>query len=116
MAKSSYFYVLFCNDGTLYGGYTTDLDRRTEEHNSGTGAKYTRPARRRPVKMLYAEEYATRSEATKAEAAFKRLTRKNKDRFLKERGVSLPFRKNAERIVQCMIEEEIVDEEPAKLQ
>ncbi len=42
MANEHYFYVLFCKDQTFYGGYTTDLSRRLEEHNNGTGAKYTR--------------------------------------------------------------------------
>ncbi|MDN6161650.1 MAG: GIY-YIG nuclease family protein, partial [Atopostipes sp.] len=71
-SKKSYFYVLYCKDRSLYAGYTTNLKRREKEHNSGDGAKYTRPASRRPLKMIYAESYQTRSEATKAEAAFKK--------------------------------------------
>ena len=42
--KSHYFYVLLCQDGSFYGGYTTEPERRLTEHNSGTGAKYTRLA------------------------------------------------------------------------
>ena len=76
MANKHYFYVLFCKDQTFYGGYTTDLSRRLGEHNNGTGAKYTRLQKRRPVKMIHAEVFSSRSEATKAEAAFKKLTRK----------------------------------------
>ena len=76
--KSHYFYVLLCQDGSFYGGYTTEPERRLTEHNSGTGAKYTRLAKRRPVKMI-----ETRSAATKAEAAFKKLTRKQKEQYLK---------------------------------
>ncbi len=95
----SYFYVLYCKDGTLYGGYTTDINRRLNEHNSGTGAKYTRPAYRRPAHMLYAESYDTRSEATKAEAAFKKLTRRQKENFLKTNGVKFPLIKQKECIV-----------------
>lgn len=71
-----YFYVLECVDKTLYAGYTTDLERRLSEHNSGTGAKYTRT--RTPVKYVYYEEYETKSEAMKREYAFKQLTRKEK--------------------------------------
>ena len=82
MANEHYFYVLQCKDGTYYGGYTTDLTRRLAEHNQGIGAKYTRLALRRPLQMLHAEQFATRSEATKAEAAFKKLTRKQKERYL----------------------------------
>src|SRR5574341_265860 len=45
-----YFYVLLCADKTLYGGYTTDLQKRLETHNAGKGAKYTQP--RRPVQLI----------------------------------------------------------------
>ena len=81
--KSHYFYVLLCQDGSFYGGYTTEPERRLTEHNSGTGAKYTRLAKRRPVIMIHTEKFETRSEATKAEAALKNLTRKQKEQYLK---------------------------------
>lgn len=81
--KSHYFYVLLCQDGSFYGGYTTEPERRLTEHNSGTGAKYTRLTKRRPIKMIHTEKFETRSEATKAEAAFKKLTRKQKEQYLK---------------------------------
>ena len=81
--KSHYFYVLLCQDGSFYGGYTTEPERRLTEHKSGTGAKYTRLAKRRPVKMIHTEKFETRSAATKAEAAFKKLTRKQKEQYLK---------------------------------
>ena len=99
--KISYFYVLFCKDQSLYAGYTTDLKRREEEHNSGNGAKYTRPKSRRPLKMIYAESHQTRSEATTAEAAFKKLTRANKEQYLKENGVVFPLSK----IKTCVMKE-----------
>ncbi|OJF92202.1 GIY-YIG nuclease family protein [Alkalibacterium sp. 20] len=99
-AQTSYFYVLHCKDGSLYGGYTTDLTRRLKEHNDGIGAKYTRPKRRRPLYMVYAEAYATRSEATKAEAAFKKLIRKRKDDYLKQHGVAWPFRQQTTCVVK----------------
>lgn len=82
MATKHYFYVLHCKDGTYYGGYTTDLIRRLAEHNQGIGAKYTRLASRRPLQMIHAEQFTTRSEATKAEAAFKKLTRPQKEHYL----------------------------------
>lgn len=88
-AENFYFYVLLCQDRTYYGGYTTDLARRLSEHNSGHGAKYTRPSSRRPAQMLYHEAFATKSAAMQAEYAFKKLTRKQKDLFLKNKGVSL---------------------------
>jgi len=80
--KEHFFYVLHCKDGTYYGGYTTDLERRLKEHNDGNGAKYTRLEKRRPVKMIHHELFHTRSEATKAEYAFKQLTRKQKEKYL----------------------------------
>ena len=89
MANEHYFYVLFCKDQTFYGGYTTDLSRRLGEHNNGTGAKYTRLQKRRPVKMIHAEVFSSRSEATKAEAAFKKLTRKQKERYLQTHSTVL---------------------------
>lgn len=82
-SKEHFFYVLHCKDNTYYAGYTTDLSRRLEEHNSGNGAKYTRLPKRRPAKMIYHERFETRSEATKAEYAFKQLTRKQKDIYIK---------------------------------
>ena len=82
MATKHYFYVLLCKDGSYYGGYTTDPDRRLKEHNDGIGAKYTRLQSRRPLTMIHTECFATRSEATKAEAAFKKLALKQKERYL----------------------------------
>lgn len=85
MAKENehFFYVLKCNDNSYYGGYTTDVTRREAEHNAGIRCKYTKT--RRPVKVIHFEKFETRSEATKAEAAFKKLSRKNKDSYLIER-------------------------------
>ncbi|GAB3603262.1 GIY-YIG nuclease family protein [Microbacterium aureliae] len=50
-----YMYILECSDRSLYVGSTKDLDRRLAEHNFGEGAKYTRT--RRPVRLLYFEEF-----------------------------------------------------------
>lgn len=78
--KQHYFYVLECADRSFYAGYTTEPKRREKEHNAGIGSKYTKS--RRPVKMIYQEGFLTRSEATKAEAAFKKLTRREKEKYL----------------------------------
>ena len=118
MEKSSYFYVLHCKDNSFYGGYTTDLDRRLSEHNEGIGAKYTRAQSRRPLRMIYAEKYETRSEATKAEAAFKKQTRLQKELYLKNGGVRFPLDESAKRIViNCTVnrEEGKANEKPEKL-
>lgn len=72
----NYVYILKCSDETLYTGWTNNLDKRLEAHNSGKGAKYTRV--RLPVKLVYYEEYEDKIEAMKREYAIKRLTRKDK--------------------------------------
>lgn len=99
MGKYSYFYVLYCKDNSLYGGYTTDLARRLKEHNSGKGAKYTRPQKRRPAKYLYAEAYESKSEAMRAEYAFKAFIRKDKEVYLKHRGIYQPYNKFNEIVI-----------------
>ena len=55
-------YVLECGDGTLYTGYTTDVEARLKTHQSGKGAKYTRA--RLPVTLIYQEEYPDKTTAT----------------------------------------------------
>ncbi len=81
MSADWLMYVVECADGSYYTGITTDMTRRLNEHNrTKRGAKYTRS--RRPVKLIYFERYADRSEASKAEAAFKKLTRKKKEIYI----------------------------------
>ena len=86
--KQYFFYVLYCADHTLYTGYTVDLEARTASHNAGKGAKYTQQAKRRPVRLLYAEERPNRSLAMRAEARFKRLTRSQKEDYLFRHGLT----------------------------
>jgi putative endonuclease len=75
-------YIVECQDGTYYTGYTTDVERRVEEHNAGTGARYTRG--RTPVEVVYTETYETRSAAMSREYAIKKLRRPQKDRLVSE--------------------------------
>ncbi len=70
-------YLLRCADGTLYAGVTTDIERRLEQHNAGTGARYT--AARRPVRLVWQEEHPDRSSAQRREAAIKRWSRRRKE-------------------------------------
>lgn len=86
MESRYYMYVLLCADGTFYGGFTNDVAKRIAKHNAGKGAKYTKT--RRPVKLLYSEEFKTKSAALKAEYAFKHQPRKKKEQFLLDHGVS----------------------------
>ena len=75
--KKWFMYVLECRDGSLYTGITTDVERRLKEHNqTRRGSKYTRS--RRPVKLLGWIDFKNRSEATRAECFFKRLSRSQK--------------------------------------
>lgn len=80
-----YFYCLLCNDGSFYGGFTNDLAHRLKMHNEGKGAKYTKT--RRPVKMIYHEEFDDKQLALKREYWFKHHSRKWKEEFLKEHNV-----------------------------
>lgn len=77
---TNYVYILACADGTFYTGWTTHLEQRVETHNQGRGAKYTRS--RRPVKLLYWEEYSDKGEALRREAAIKKMTRKQKEELV----------------------------------
>ncbi|KRL04264.1 GIY-YIG nuclease family protein [Liquorilactobacillus oeni] len=87
--KKFFFYVLLCADKTLYGGFTTNLSHRLAIHNAGKGAKYTRLSKRRPLKLIYSENFESKSEALKAEYAFKHQTRKKKIEYLIAHSVSL---------------------------
>ena len=76
MTEQNYTYILECADGTLYCGWTNDLDRRVAAHNAGKGAKYTKS--RRPVVLKYYENFSTRQEAMRREWEIKQLSRKEK--------------------------------------
>jgi putative endonuclease len=80
--KRNFIYMIQCADGTLYTGYTNDLENRMAAHNSGAGAKYTRG--RGPVRLLYSEAFETKGEALKREIQIKKLSR---DRKLKLAGI-----------------------------
>lgn len=72
----NYTYILRCKDGSLYTGWTNNLEKRLSDHNAGKGARYTKS--RRPVELAYFESFQTREEAMKREYAIKRLTRAEK--------------------------------------
>lgn len=78
----AYTYIVRCADGTLYTGCAIDVDKRVAAHNRGTGAKYTRS--RRPVELVYWEEWPTLSEAGRREAAIKKLNRQEKLELLEQ--------------------------------
>jgi len=69
-------YILRCGDGTLYTGIALDVAARLAQHRAGTGARYTRG--RAPLELVHQERLASRAEATRREAAIKRLSRPRK--------------------------------------
>jgi putative endonuclease len=75
-------YLLECVDTSYYCGATTDLKRRIKQHNTGKGAKYT--AGRRPVRLVWCQEYDSYAQALKEEWKIKRLNRKQKESLIKE--------------------------------
>ena len=77
----NYIYMVECADHTLYTGWTNNLEKRIQAHNEGKGAKYTKP--RRPVQLVYYEEYETKQEAMKREYAIKQLSRQQKLELMK---------------------------------
>lgn len=78
----NYTYILKCSDGTYYTGWTNNLEKRVSDHNQGRGAKYTKA--RRPVELIYYEEFMTKEEAMKREYAIKHLTRQKKEQLISE--------------------------------
>ena len=79
----NYTYIVECSDGTLYTGWTNNLEKRLEAHNAGKGAKYTKT--RRPVKLVYQEQFETKEEAMSREYHIKQLSRKEKMKIMKEK-------------------------------
>ena len=78
----SYFvYILICSDNSYYVGFCSDLDRRLNEHNSGRGACYTRI--RRPVSLVFKEEFNEKAMAKAREKQIKGWTREKKEALMK---------------------------------
>jgi len=78
-----YVYIVECKDGTLYTGWTVDIEKRLTAHNRGKGAKYTRS--RFPVVLKYLEQVASKPEAFQREYSIKQLTREQKCRLIDQR-------------------------------
>ena len=77
----NYVYILKCGDGSLYCGYTNDVEKRFEKHKSGKGAKYTRS--RLPLEIVHIEEFEDKSSALKRECEIKSMPRVKKERLIK---------------------------------
>ena len=74
-----YVYILLCKDGSYYTGYAKDLKRRVEQHKKRQGARYTKM--HEPEKIVYVEEFGSRSEAMKKEREIKSLSHSKKQRL-----------------------------------
>ncbi len=72
----NYVYMLRCRDGSLYTGWTNDLEKRLKAHNSGSASKYTRT--RLPAELVYFEEWESKEAAMSREWHIKRLSREEK--------------------------------------
>lgn len=77
----NYTYILRCRDNSLYTGWTNNIEKRVQDHNSGKGAKYTRS--RRPVELVYYETFETKEEAMHRESEIKMLSKKEKEELVK---------------------------------
>lgn len=77
-----YCYMVECQDGSYYTGWTVDPVRREKQHNLGRGAKYTR--QHRPVHLVYLEEVPDHSSALKRERAIKKMTHDQKKKMIEK--------------------------------
>ena len=82
-----YTYMVECNDGSLYTGWTKDLERRLRAHNARKGAKYTKS--RRPVRLVYSEEFDTKAEAMRREYAIKHMSRPEKLKLIQQQSIKI---------------------------
>ena len=78
-----YVYILECADGSLYTGWTNNIEKRMKGHNLGKASKYTRS--RLPVALRYVEEIQTKSLAMQREFAIKKLSRNQKLLLIKNK-------------------------------
>jgi putative endonuclease len=85
--KTNYVYILRCADNTFYTGWTNNLEKRIKAHSSGKGAKYTKA--RKPLELLYFEEYKTKKEAMKREYEIKQFSRQKKEELIKKKNPKL---------------------------
>jgi putative endonuclease len=78
--KPYYVYLLLCDDGSYYTGYTSNIASRLERHKKGRGARYTRM--RKPKRLVYVEEFGTRDAATRRERQIKALSHREKQELV----------------------------------
>jgi len=67
-----YVYIIQCDNGTYYTGYSKDLNKRMKLHMKGKGARYLRI--HKPKELIYVEEFGSRAEAMQKERKIKLLS------------------------------------------
>lgn len=82
----NYVYIIKCGDGSLYTGWTNNLEKRFKKHSEGKGAKYTRG--RGPLELVYFEIFEDKKDAMKREYAIKKLKREDKEKLVE--GFQMP--------------------------
>ena len=80
MEAKAYTYMLECGDGSLYVGWTNDLEKRIRTHQAGQGGKYTRS--RLPVRLAYFEELPDKHTAMSREWHIKRMSHAKKEKLI----------------------------------
>ena len=83
-----YVYILKCSDESYYTGHTDDLGKRLETHNSGELDGYTK--NRRPLTLVFLQEFPSRDEAFAVERQIKGWTRRKKEAIIRDRWDLLP--------------------------
>ena len=78
-----YVYMLLCKDGSYYTGQAKNVEHRVEQHKKGQGARYTRM--HKPAKIVYMEEFNSRSDAMKREREIKSFSHSKKQRLIDSR-------------------------------
>lgn len=94
-----YLYILRCRDDSFYVGHTDDLERRMAEHDTGACGGYT--ARRRPVELVFVDEFQTRDEAKERERQVKGWSRAKKMALIRDdwgEVIRLAKRRGARRV------------------
>jgi putative endonuclease len=75
-----FFYMVRCNDNSLYSGMTNNLEKRVKKHNDGTGARYT--SSHRPVTLVHSERFYNSSEAKQRENEVKSWPKNKKEALI----------------------------------
>ena len=81
MSSTHFFYILKCSDGSFYVGSTTNLENRVKTHNQGKGATYT--SKRRPVQLIYHEQFKSFDDAVQRERQVKKWSRAKKEALIR---------------------------------